>query len=86
MLFNEVLTFGSVEEMLCSDHLKQPFVDLFFPCGLIVYYAVRADSWVFYVFESEKPREYEKHDCAKSQAIMKREKHYCVVVAICFTV
>ena len=47
MLFNEVLTFGSVEEMLCSDHLKQPFVDLFFPCGLIVYYAVRADSEFF---------------------------------------
>ena len=44
MLFKEVLTFGSVEEMLCSDHLKQPFVHLFFPCGLIVYYAVRADS------------------------------------------
>lgn len=31
MLFKEVLiiTFGSVEEMLCSDHLKQPFVHLF---------------------------------------------------------
>ena len=86
MLFKEVLTFGSVEEMLCSDHLKQPFVHLFFPCGLIVYYAVRADSEFFTCLSRKKPREYEKHDRAKSQAIMKSEKHYCVVVAICFTV
>ena len=60
---------GLSKKMLCSDHLKQPFVHLFFPCGLIVYYAaVRADSEFFTCLSRKKPCEYEKHYCAKSQA------------------
>ena len=53
--------------MLCSDHLKQPFVHLFFPCGLIVYYAVRADSEFFTCLSRKKSCEYlyEKHSLCK---------------------
>ena len=38
------------------------------PCGLIVYYAVRADSEFFTCLSRKKPCEYEKHYCVKSQA------------------